>query len=64
MRKDFRRSSKSNQNDINLKQNELLTPLGYYIASELFIEIVEGVHFLREESIIHRDFKILFWLMK
>jgi hypothetical protein len=39
-------------NEINesteIKSNETLTPIGYYIASELFIEILESVHFLHK----------------
>jgi serine/threonine protein kinase len=42
-------------NEINLKQYHLLTPLGYYITSELLIEILEGVDYLHKDCIIHRD---------
>ena len=34
-----------------------MTPLGYYISSELFIEILESVDDLHKQNIIHRDLK-------
>jgi tRNA A-37 threonylcarbamoyl transferase component Bud32/ATP-dependent protease HslVU (ClpYQ) peptidase subunit len=42
-------------NDSNIKDNENLTQIGYYIASQLFIEILECVQYLHENQIIHRD---------
>jgi tRNA A-37 threonylcarbamoyl transferase component Bud32 len=42
-------------NDSNIKDNENLTQIGYYIASQLFIEILECVHYLHKNQIIHRD---------
>jgi cyclin-dependent kinase len=39
----------------NLKKNNKLTEIGYYIASHLFVEILEGVQFLHENKIIHRN---------
>jgi serine/threonine protein kinase len=47
-----------NENDLIIK-DETLTSIGYFIASELFIEIFEGVNFLHKQNppIIHRDLK-------
>ncbi len=42
-------------NDSNIKDNENLTQIGYYIASQLFIEILECVQYLHKNQIIHRD---------
>jgi tRNA A-37 threonylcarbamoyl transferase component Bud32 len=42
-------------NDSNIKVKENLTQIGYYIASQLFIEILECVQYLHKNQIIHRD---------
>jgi serine/threonine protein kinase len=42
-------------NDYYMKANRVLTPIGYYIASQLFIEILEGIQYLHEHNVIHRD---------
>jgi serine/threonine protein kinase len=41
--------------DSNLKVNETLTLMGYYISSQIFIEILECVQYLHKNQIIHRD---------
>jgi len=43
------------KSDSILNNDKTLTPIGYYIASQLFIEILESVHYLHEFNIIHRD---------
>ncbi len=35
----------------------MMTPLGYYISSQLFKEILEGVHYLHKRKVIDRDLK-------
>jgi serine/threonine protein kinase len=35
----------------------LMTPLGYYISSELFIELLECVQHIHKQNIIHRNLK-------
>jgi alpha-tubulin suppressor-like RCC1 family protein len=48
---------KSLNSDEKTKNGQILTEIGYYIASELFIEILECVDFLHKQNIIHRDLK-------
>ncbi len=44
--------------DSYLKVDEILTPIGYYIASKLFTEILECVQYSHEHNIIHRDLNL------
>jgi serine/threonine protein kinase len=41
----------------SMKSNETLTPICYFFARKLFIEILESVDFLHKQNspIIHRD---------
>jgi serine/threonine protein kinase len=45
--------------DSTLKSAESLTAVGYYIASQIFIQILKGVNHLHKQnpSLIHRDLK-------
>jgi serine/threonine protein kinase len=44
-------------NELNQYQSEVMTPLGYYISSQLFEEILESVDYLHKQKVIHRDLK-------
>jgi serine/threonine protein kinase len=50
----------------HLKTNGTLTALGFYIASEVFLQILEGVNYLhkKDSSLIHRDLKSANILLK
>jgi serine/threonine protein kinase len=43
------------RSEFYIENFEALSPIGYYIASQLFIEILESVQYLHEKNIIHRD---------
>jgi serine/threonine protein kinase len=45
--------------ELKIKQDEILNQLGYYIAGELLIEILQSIDFLHKHdpTIIHRDLK-------
>jgi serine/threonine protein kinase len=47
------------KNDPKLKSTESLTTIGYYIASQIFIQILRGVNHLHKQNppLIHRDLK-------
>jgi serine/threonine protein kinase len=44
-------------NELNRKRSEVMSPLGYYISSQLFKEILESVDYLHKQNVIHRDLK-------
>ncbi len=43
--------------ELNRKRSQVMTPLGYYISSKLFEEILESVDYLHKQDLIHRDLK-------
>jgi serine/threonine protein kinase len=54
------KSEVKNSEEVKIKRvkkkcEDISTPIGYYIASQLFIEILESVQYLHENNIIHRD---------
>ncbi len=60
---------KEYKNDSILKTAEALTTIGYYIASRIFIQILQGVNYLHTqrlhiEPIIHRDLNPMNILLK
>jgi serine/threonine protein kinase len=43
------------RNDSIFRKDNILTPIAYFLLSQIFIEILESVQFLHENHIIHRD---------
>jgi serine/threonine protein kinase len=43
--------------ELNQKVSQVMTPLGYYISSQLFEEILESIDYLHKQTLIHRDLK-------
>jgi serine/threonine protein kinase len=48
---------KEMEKDSYLMKNSFLTTLGYYLASGLFVEILEAIDFLHKKNIIHSKLK-------
>ncbi len=45
-------------------EDKILSPIGYYLASDIFIEILKGILCLHEHNIIHRDLNLVNILLK
>ncbi len=45
------------EKDPEIKRNGTISPVGFYIASQLFIELVECVQFLHEKHLIHENLR-------
>jgi serine/threonine protein kinase len=43
--------------ELNIGKGQTLNPIGFYIAGELLVEILESIDFLHKQNIIHRDLK-------
>jgi serine/threonine protein kinase len=55
--KTFKQFINEIRRDLFIREDALLKPIVYCIASSLFIEILKGVQYLRKNKIIHRDSK-------